>query len=278
MTLRTPGDDWAVSSLEALPTQRLAQLQAIYDGAPVGLCFLDRNLRYVSLNKKLADMNGATVASHLGKTVAEKFPEWFPAYEPYLLRALKGESITDVEIVRPGMEPGQADMIALASYQPAWDESDEVIGVSIAVMDISERKKAERALVEIRESDEHQSYLADFHQQVPWVMDAEGNSVQISSVWVPAAKSSRANLRNLGWLEALHPDDLAATMKTMRDSLRTGKSIDVQYRVRDFEGEWKWVRSRGSPRIGNSGEILRWYGTVEDLQAPSLAIELVTPN
>ncbi|MDR3736746.1 MAG: EAL domain-containing protein, partial [Acidobacteriaceae bacterium] len=46
--LSTPGDGWAVSSLEALPTQRLAQLQAIYDGAPVGLCFLDCDMHFVS--------------------------------------------------------------------------------------------------------------------------------------------------------------------------------------------------------------------------------------
>lgn len=266
IALRAPGDDWAVSSLEALPTQRLAQLQAIYDGAPVGLCFLDRNLRYVSLNKKLAEMNGAPVSAHLGKTVAEMFPAWFPQYEPYLLRALKGESVADVEIVRQGASPGDPDQVALASYQPAWDESDEVIGVSIAVMDITERKQAERALVTIRESDAHQSWLADFNHQIPWVMDAEGNNIQVSSVWVPATKFGLANRRNLGWLEALHADDVGPTMKTMRDALRTGKSIDVQYRVRDFEGEWKWVRSRGSPRIGTMGEILRWYGTVEDVK------------
>ncbi|MGC2621283.1 MAG: EAL domain-containing protein, partial [Acidobacteriaceae bacterium] len=275
IALRTPGDDWAVSSLEALPTQRLAQLQAIYDGAPVGLCFLDRNLRYVSLNKKLADMNGAPVSAHLGKTVAEMFPAWFPTYEPYLLRALKGESIADVELVRPATTPGQSDQVALASYQPAWDESDEVIGVSIAVMDITERKQAEKALVTIRESDAHQSWLADFNHQIPWVMDAEGNNIQVSSVWVPATKSGLANRRNLGWLEALHADDVAPTMKIMRDALRTGNSIDVQYRVRDFEGEWKWVRSRGSPRIGPMGEILRWYGTVEDVNGhhqPSAAL------
>ena len=39
------------SSSDALPTQRLSQLQAIYDGAPVGLCFVDRNERYVSLEQ-----------------------------------------------------------------------------------------------------------------------------------------------------------------------------------------------------------------------------------
>jgi len=68
-----------VSSLEARPMQRLAQLQAIYDGVPVGLCFLDKQLRYVSLNRRLADMNGASVESHLGHTIQEKYPKWFPA-------------------------------------------------------------------------------------------------------------------------------------------------------------------------------------------------------
>jgi EAL domain-containing protein (putative c-di-GMP-specific phosphodiesterase class I) len=52
--LQMHGNAWGVSSLEAQPVQRLAQLQAIYDGAPVGLCFLDRDLRYVSLNRRLA--------------------------------------------------------------------------------------------------------------------------------------------------------------------------------------------------------------------------------
>jgi EAL domain-containing protein (putative c-di-GMP-specific phosphodiesterase class I) len=52
-------DAGRITSLEALPGQRFAQLQAIYDGAPVGLALLDRNLRYVSINRRLAQMNGA---------------------------------------------------------------------------------------------------------------------------------------------------------------------------------------------------------------------------
>jgi PAS domain S-box-containing protein len=268
VVLTTPGDGWAVSSLEAMPTQRLAQLQAIYDGAPVGLCFLDRNLRYVSLNKKLADMNGASVASHLGRTVKEMFPEWFPKYEPYLLRALQGESISDIEVLRQATKPGDADQTVLSSYQPAWDELDEVIGVSIAVMDITARKEAENALASLREIDAHHRHLAEFHQPVPWIMDADGNSIQVSSIWVPASKLGGTKMRNMGWLEALHVDDLAPTMKTMRDALRTGKPIDIEYRVKDIDGDWKWMRSRGAPRLGPTGEIIRWYGSVEDLNKP----------
>ena len=71
------------SSLEALPAQRLLQLQAIYDAAPVGLCFLDANMRYVSINKHLAEMNGVPIADHLGKYVPEVLPNFFPTLEPY---------------------------------------------------------------------------------------------------------------------------------------------------------------------------------------------------
>jgi PAS domain S-box-containing protein len=143
---RVTGDRRQVSSLEARPTQRLAQLQAIYDGAPVGLCFLDRNLRYVSLNRRLAEMNGVSVACHLGKTVKEIIPESYPRLEPYLLRALHGEAISEVEVLRPGSRPGDAEWTAKLSYQPALDESGEVIGVSVAVADVTRRSFAAKVI------------------------------------------------------------------------------------------------------------------------------------
>ena len=272
----TPGDGWGASSLEALPTQRLAQLQAIYDGAPVGLCFLDSNLRYVSLNKRLAEMNGPSVAAHLGKTPMEMVPHLFPLYEPYLLRALQGEAMEGVEVVRPSPTPGEPDRISLTSYQPAFDEADEVIGISIAVVDITEHKRTEEALREsdealresveaLRESDEHYRHMVESNPQALWVMDAEGNNLDVSSRWVRTTGLSKERTRHLGWLEALHPDDLAPTMKAMKEALRTGKPIDIEYRVKSVDGEWKWMRSRGSPRFNPSGEIIRWYGSVEDI-------------
>jgi PAS domain-containing protein len=76
---------------------------------------------------------------------------------------------------------------------------------------------------------------------------------------------SKQRTRNLGWLEALHPEDVESTMNTMNDALRTGKPLDMEYRVRSTDGTWKWMRSRGLPRFGPAGEIIRWYGSVEDI-------------
>jgi PAS domain S-box-containing protein len=140
------GYKFRASSLEAHPTQRLAQLQAIYDGAPVGLSFLDRNLCYVSINRRLAEMNGIPVADHIGRSVKEMYPQWFSNYEPYLRRALQGEAITGVEVPRPSRRRDQPDITTLVSYQPAWDEAEEVVGVSVAVTDITDIKRAQEAL------------------------------------------------------------------------------------------------------------------------------------
>jgi PAS domain S-box-containing protein len=260
--LATPGDGWASSNLEALPTLRLAQLQAIYDGAPVALCFLDRKLRYVSLNRRLAEMNGLSVEEHLGRSVKELFPQWFPLYEPYYVRALQGEAIAGVELIRPSAEAGGEDWVLLASYQPAWDEADEVIGISVSALDITENKRAEERL---RTRAGLQVSMAEINPEVPWVMDAEGNDLQVSSRWVQTTPLGKDKTRNLRWLEALHAEDLERIVKTMKEALSTGKPIDIEYRIEGVDGEWRWMRSTGSPRYGASGEITRWYGSVEDI-------------
>ena len=72
----------------------------------------------------------------------------FPVIEPFVLRALQGEVIEEVEFTRPANLPGMADATNLVSYQPALDEAGEVIGISVAVVDISERKRAQQALIE----------------------------------------------------------------------------------------------------------------------------------
>ena len=256
------GSGWVASSLEALPSQRLAQLQALYDGAPVGLCFLDRNLRYVSINRRLAAMNGAPVVAYLGRTVEEMIPGMFPAIEPYLRRALQGEAIEEVEFSRPSNNHVKPDATNLVSYQPALDEAGEVIGVSVAVVDITAMKRTND---ELRESEEHLRYMVNLNPNIQWAMDSQGNIVDVNSGWEQLTGLSRERTRNLGWLEAVHPEDVEPTMKALQEGLHSGKTIDLEYRVKSVDRGWRWVRSRGSPRVGPKGQIVRWYGSVEDI-------------
>jgi PAS domain S-box-containing protein len=260
--LATPGDDWSTSNLEALPTLRLAQLQAIYDGAPVGLCFLDRRLRYISLNQRLAEMNGFPVKAHLGRSIEEMYPEWYPVIDPFLKRALAGEAISGIALHRPGANAGEPGKDLIASYVPAWDEADEVIGISVSLLDVTRNLPVHPSR---GDGVETRDLGSEINPEVPWVMDSEGNNLQVSSRWVQTSPLGKDLTRNLRWLEALHCDDLEATIKVMRNALRTGEPIDVEYRVIGHDGEWRWMRSTGSPRFSPSGAITRWYGSVEDI-------------
>ncbi len=256
--------------LEALPTQRLAQLNAIYDGVPVGLCFLDRNLRYVSVNKRMAEMNNLPVASHLGRYFAEVVPGQFAQAESHLRRALNGEAATDLEICLPASSASEPPRTCLISYQPACDEADDVIGISLSVVDITRRKQTQEALAE---SEDHYRNTVELNPQIPWTADANGNILDFSQKWVTLTGLSKEESLGTGWLRLLHPDDLRQTLRAWNEAVLTGKPIDTQYRILRSDGVWRWMRSRAAPRRTESGEIMRWYGSVEDIDDQKKAEE-----
>ncbi|WP_348268130.1 EAL domain-containing protein [Edaphobacter paludis] len=249
-------------NLEAHPAQRLAQLQAIYESAPVGLCFLDCNLRYVSINRRLAEMNGVPIAEHLGRSVAEVIPEVFFRIEPYLRRALQGETINDLEITSPRKNAEGGNLTLIVTYQPVRDEAEEIVGVSVAVVDITSRKLTEEAL---RESEDHYRNSVELNPQIPWTSDAEGRVLEAGPHWENSTGWTREQALDQGWVKALHPADVIPTLRKWAQHLRSGKPIDVEFRIGRGDGVWRWMRSRAAPRRDETGKIIRWYGTVEDI-------------
>jgi len=140
LPLETSESDFTLG-LDKLPAQRLARLQAIYDGVPAGLCFLDSSLRYASLNLQLAQINGLPIAAHMGKTVAEILPAVYPRIEPLLRRALQGETVTGIEVRMSGdtaaTGQNEAGRLLLYAIHPARDPGGRVAGISCVVMDVT---------------------------------------------------------------------------------------------------------------------------------------------
>jgi diguanylate cyclase (GGDEF)-like protein/PAS domain S-box-containing protein len=251
-----------IADLDGPLSQRIAHLQAVYDGAPVGLCFLDKKLRHANINQRLADFNGIPISDHIGRTVAELVhPDLYRAIEPYLLRALKGEVMTGLEVTAPP-QPGKECRTFTSSYQPAFDEAGEVIGISIAVLDTSQAKRTEITLLETEVR--HSSTLL-FSPHIPWIMDSEGRNLEVSPLWETITGQTPEQTLGFGFQAVIHPDDLQALMPYYQSSFVTGKPIDVEYRIRTKEGDWLWMRSRGRARRGSDGQIIEWYGTDEDI-------------
>ncbi len=199
----------ALRGQEAELARRLAQLRATYDGAPVGLAFQDRDLRYLDLNERLAAINGRPIAAHLGRTTREVLPELADQVEPILRRIVhRGESVEGIEIHGATAADPLDERDWFASYQPVRGPGGTVMGVSVAVLDITARKRAERAA---RASEERQRFLAEAGVRLGSSLDLDATLRGLSDLVVPRLADSCAVdlLRDDGSLErvtAAHVD------------------------------------------------------------------------
>ncbi len=116
----------------------LAQLGHFYGNAPVGICLLDTEFRYLRVNKTLAEINALPVADHIGRTVAEIIPDVASTLDPYLRRAMEtGEPIEDFVVrVAPVGEPGAAREWSTSLY-PLTSDDGTVTCMSVMVREVS---------------------------------------------------------------------------------------------------------------------------------------------
>jgi EAL domain-containing protein (putative c-di-GMP-specific phosphodiesterase class I) len=122
------------------PTHRLAELQALYDQAPFALGLLDRNLRFVSANQRLADFHDTAPELLIGRNVTDAPSKAFHAFEPLFRQALAGQTISGMTVSKPATTLGDPDQLFTLSFQPTFDEDYNVIGLSIAMMELAPRR------------------------------------------------------------------------------------------------------------------------------------------
>jgi PAS domain S-box-containing protein len=147
----------ALSQIEQELRGQYAQLATIYHSAPVGLAFVDTQLRYVSINDHLAEINGLPADAHVGRLVHQVLPQLADTLEPIYRRVIQtGQPVVDVEIHGPAAARLEDDRCWLVSHYPVTDLQGTVLGVSTVVQEITERRRVEEARQELA----HASRLA----------------------------------------------------------------------------------------------------------------------
>jgi PAS domain S-box-containing protein len=124
-----------------------AEIQALYETAPVGLCVLTPDLRYVRLNRRMAEMNGVPAEAHIGRHVAEIVPDLHEDTRTVTDRVLQsGQAVLGIEI--EGETPAQPGIRRhwSGSWLPLKDAAGTIIALNIVAEEVTERRAAELAL------------------------------------------------------------------------------------------------------------------------------------
>ncbi len=134
----------AMRQAEKEGAETLSILDTLQSTAPVGFSFVDPDFRFVRVNEKAAAINGVSVQDHLGRTMAEVIPQFWPQLEPSYRGVLtRGEPILNVEVASETAEdPGRLHFW-LESLYPVQVQGD-IIGVGAVFVDVTEIKEAEQ--------------------------------------------------------------------------------------------------------------------------------------
>lgn len=116
-----------------------------------------------------------------------------------------------------------------------------------------------------RREAEHYRTSVELARHISWSADAHGSIRTVSARWEEVTGISRAEALDRGWIDALHPADVQPTLRAWEHALRQLSPTDVEYRLRTPAGTYRWFRSCASPHLGQGGEVLAWFGTLEDI-------------
>ncbi len=131
--------------------QQARELAQIYKDIPVGLCFFDRDLRYLLINDWLAALNGIPAEDHLGRRISEILPDIAAGVESQLRSVIEtGEPIIGGTV--DAETPAHRGLIRSFqhNYFPVESDDGTIVGVSCVVEDITDRKRTEVALIEAK--------------------------------------------------------------------------------------------------------------------------------
>lgn len=119
-----------------------------------------------------------------------------------------------------------------------------------------------------RERDEQESrfrILADTMPQMVWSTQPDGFHDYYNARWYEYTGVPEGSTDGEGWNGMFHPEDQERAWTIWRHSLETGEPYEIEYRLRDAKGQYRWTLGRALPIRDNKGAITRWFGTCTDI-------------
>jgi PAS domain S-box-containing protein len=96
---------------------------------------------------------------------------------------------------------------------------------------------------------------------------SDGSSTFVNKRWTEYTGLSVEQSSGTGWQCAIHPEDLVRHSETWRISVATGQLFEDEARFRcAADGEYRWFLVRGVPLRDQHGNIVKWYGTLTDIE------------
>lgn len=242
--------------------ERLAHFCAIVNSTQDAIIGATLDGHITSWNPGAERLYGYTPEEAIGRPLSFLELPDRPCEMPMLLEYIRqGRAVSNWETVRCRKDGGLVHVSM--TFSPTRDTKGGIIGESLIVRDITERKLAEEAL---RQREKRLSSIVQNASDIIYTISPVGVFTFVSPAWTRRLGHDVAEVEGTSLIRFLHRDDVAVYQAFCQQLLATGDSQrGVEYRVRHKDGSWHWHRSAISLIHDRDGQPAYYVGVAEDI-------------
>ena len=239
-----------------------AELRTIIDAIPQLIVSLRADGTFLSANQAVLDYTGLTKE----EVRTESFGDVFHPEDTERLRDQRDLAISrgvPFEYERRVRRKDGQYRWFLIQYNPLRDQRRELIRWYAAGTDIDDRKRAEDAL---RASEHELRQMVDSVPGMIAVANSAGQQEYANKRFLDFTGTTVEELRGFDGLNLLiHPDEREMVINEWLRCSALGQPLELDHRLKRFDGVYRWVRVRVDPLLDDRGRIVRWYGLLTDI-------------
>jgi PAS domain S-box-containing protein len=122
-----------------------------------------------------------------------------------------------------------------------------------------------RAEVVLTSTEQELRLLVEAIPTLVWRAAPDGNFEYVNKRMLEYLGAPLSEVIGWGWMDKVHPDDVAFKVRSWLQNLESGKPHDVVCRIRGADGRYRWFEVRGEPLRASDGTVLSWYGVLIDI-------------
>ena len=125
------------------------------------------------------------------------------------------------------------------------------------------------------ETEELLKLIANSAPVLVWISDTTKLCTYFNRCWLEfTGKSLESELGN-GWAEGVHSEDLQRCLRTYEQAFESREEFRMEYRLRRYDGEYRWMIDNGVPRFNKDGSFAGYIGSCIDSTDQRQAVDAV---